>query len=272
MILSMAACLVLTAWSTQTLANGPCRVFIPEKLRTPEIIRQAESVSAVLSDLSARRERFLATGGLIEMFPAIYFHTTQVQFREAVRNDPAVAEAMLGLIVTFYDAYLYNRYAFDNGGLKAVEPHWKRYYQRAAEEDRSKKTSTLTVFAISLYGVDAHLIDLARSVRFTIERMTASRDDLQRAYFKLDPVFFEVGKTAMEDLSATRKLEDRYVSIERRLGLGARYVITARKQSWNEAVANGPLRATAPQPVLPHMTGNRDFFTFNEKETCTKPK
>lgn len=269
---AIAAWAVMPACTTLALADAPCRIFVPEKLRTPEVIRQAEQVSAVLSDLAKRRERFLASGDLIEIFPTIYYYTTQAQFREALNNDPDVAATMLGLIVTFYDAYLANRFAFEKGGAKAVEPHWKRFYERAVEENRAKKTSTLTVFAISLYAVDAHLIDLARSIRFTLDRTSVTREKLRAAYYKTDPVFYDAGKSAMADLSKVQNLEERYVSIERRLGLGARYVITARSNSWQEAAGDGPLRAVAPQPVLPRGPGSTEFFTFAESEACTKPK
>lgn len=261
--------LVLLFGSVSVLiADEPCRTLLPERLQTPAIIQKAEQVSGILDELAKSRERFLASGDLIEIFPALYYHATVAQFREAVTHEPPMAEAFLDLIIAFYDAYLSNRQRFDGAGTKAVEPHWRLYYGRAIERNLSKSVDTPAVLAILLYGIDAHLIDLARSIRYSLGRGTVPTEKFREMYFKLDPLFYPVAEAVSKDMTAARQIDPQLMKFESAFGLGPRYVIQARNRSWNEATARGPLRAAAAQPVLPRSKGTRTFFTMEKTEAC----
>lgn len=252
-------------------ADEPCRPYLPERLQIPAIIQKAEQVSGILDELSKSRERFLESGDLIELFPTLYYHTTVAQFREALSQEPQMAGELLDLIIAFYDAYLSNRQRFDSSGAKAAEAHWKAYYQRATEQNRAKTVDTPTILAILLYGVDAHLTDLARSIRYSLTRNRVTVEEFRNVYFKLDPIFYPVAAAANNDISAGRKLDERIMGFENTFGLGARYVIMERDKAWKEATASGPLRAAAPQPVLPLKKGSTTFFTIKKTEPCQKP-
>lgn len=268
---SVIAAGVLFACVTSSFADVPCRILLPERLRTTEVIQQAEQVSAILDDLSKNRERFLQTGDLTELFPELYYHSTLAQFENAMSLDPPMAEAMLRFMVIYYDSYTNARQAFDLGGAKAVEPHWRRYYSRAVELNRSKKPSSFEVLAVLLYGIDAHLIDFARSMRHTLSNSGIKADEFRDAHIKTDKAFFSAAKAINKDVSDVRKLDGRIMTWEGRLGLGARYVIKGRNEAWTEAIGNGPLRAAKPMPVLPRKEGSNIYFTLNAAEACQKP-
>ncbi|MBX3292756.1 MAG: hypothetical protein KF881_07690 [Acidobacteria bacterium] len=248
-----------------------CPVLIPEKLRTAEILDRAEHVSAVLDKLVERREAFLNSGDIVEIFPALYFHTTRQFFEKAFAFESDVSTAMLKMIEAFHDAYEYNRIAFDTGGAKAVEPHWKKYYVRASQERRrkpGKPISLLTAYAILLHGIDAHLIDLGRTVRNESSSHIVRSDAFREAYFRMNKVFARAAQAANRDLSAALGIRSRLLDFERSLSLGARYIIQGRTASWNEGIGVDPLRAKGPHPVMPSQRRSFYYFTTDESHPC----
>ncbi|MFZ1701978.1 MAG: hypothetical protein WBO10_14130 [Pyrinomonadaceae bacterium] len=251
-------------------ADGPCKTFLPEGLRKVDTLERVKQVSAILDELAEKRETFLASGDLVEMFPMLYYHMTRAQFREALSRDQPLADDLLDIIIAFYDAYSINRMLFDERGAKAVEKHWKTYYERAVEQNRAKDLTTLDVFALLLYGVDAHLIDLARTLRYSIPQAKLSTEDLRKGYYGLDPVFYEISKAAVADIAAVKKIDERLKDLEQTFGLGARYAIQSRDRSWKNATGGGPLVARDPQPVVPGRKGSSSFFTLEETEACPK--
>lgn len=251
-------------------ADEPCKTFLPERLRNAATLEKAEQVSAILDELAVRRNAFLASGDLVEMFPMLYYHATRAEFREALSRDEPLADDLLDMIIAFYDAYVTNRRSFGEGGAKAVEKHWKTYYERAVSQGRANDMSTLSLFALLLYGVDAHLIDLARTVRYSIPRARLSAEDLRKGYYDLDPIFYSVSKAAIADIATVKKLDARLIGIEQTFGSGARYVIQSRDRSWKDATGGRPLVADAPQPVVSGRKGSSSFFTLEETEACPK--
>jgi hypothetical protein len=268
---SLAAMIAVVICAAASLADGPCRTLIPEKLRTPNVIKQAEQVSRILDELSKSRDKFLQTGDLIELFPELYYHATRAQFERAMTLDPPMAEAMLGFMAVYYDSYKSNRLAFDSGGAKAVEPHWKLYYQRAVERNLQKAPAPYEVLAVLLYGIDAHIIDFGRALRYTLANSGVNADEFRAVHLKTDAAFFKADEAINKDVAEVRKLKGKIMSLESQLSLGARYVIKGRNEAWTEAVGKGPLRARATQPVLPRLDGSNTYFTLSESEACKKP-
>ncbi len=252
--------------------SAPCKIFVAEDFRAPEIVDLLEQTSGILDRLSSRRETFISTGNMLEIFPALYYHTTRAQLEEIAKEDKETAIELLGLVVEFYSSYDDNRRRFDRGGPKAVEPHWKTYYERAVERNRAKAVSSLEVLAVLLYGVDAHLTDLPRTLRRSFVAKAARRKELETAYRRLDAAFYRAGAAANGDLVLGRKIGGRLLEFEKQFDLGARYVIQLREKAWIEAVSGGPLRAAAPHPPIASMQHSANHFTFDRNSACASPK
>jgi hypothetical protein len=261
--MAVAAGVGLIALAVSARAQEPCRAVLPERLQTSAIIEKAETVSAILDDLALRRQAFRLTAANVDLFPTLYYHATLAEFRHAVTLEPDQAETILDLIIVFYDAYQYNRSLFEHRGVEGVEKHWRRYYRGASQKSGLQPVEFTNLL---LDGVDAHLTDLARALRYTFGRMKLSNAAMKTLYYSLDGEFGPIAKATEEDIQSVRK--DPLIVLESTFGMGGTYVIHARHRAWESAVAEGRLRAYGAQPVLPHERRSRTYFALRPQPGC----
>lgn len=261
--MAVAAGAGLIALAVSAAAQEPCRAVLPERLQAAAIIEKAEIVSAILDDLALRRQAFRLKAANVELFPTLYYHATLAEFRHAATLKPDETEMILDLIIVFYDAYAHNRALFESRGAEGVEKHWRRYY-RGVSQKNSLQPGEFT--NLLLDGVDAHLTDLARALRYTFGRVKLTNAEMKTLYYSLDSAFGPIAKATEEDIQSVRK--DPLMVFESAFGMGNAYVIHARHRAWEEAVAKGDLRAKRPQPVLPHEKRSRTYFTLTAEAGC----
>jgi len=261
--MAVAAGAGIIALAVSAGAQEPCRAVLPERLQTAAIIEKAEIVSAILDDLALRRQVFRLKAANVELFPTLYYHATLAEFRQAATLKPDEAETILNLIIVFYDAYAHNRALFETRGVEGVEKQWRKYYRAASQ---NKILPPVEFTNLLLDGIDAHLTDLARALRYTFERMQLSKDEMKKLYYSLDGVFGPIAKATEDDIQSVRK--DPLVIFESAFGMGNTYVIHARHRAWEKAVAKADLRAKHSQPVLPHEKRSRTYFTLTAEAGC----
>lgn len=228
--------------------------------RTPEFRIKAKKNAAILDDLSNRRNRFLDTGDYLEVFPALYFNTTVIDLDHILHIDSNKAAFFLDVMLVFYDAFETNRRAYERGGVGAVEPHWRGYYRRASQLNRKRTASEFDLLMLILDGVDAHLADLPRALRFVSVVYRTPLDAFKSEYDSMDSLFSSVVERFYSDIQQALKIRSRIISLEGRFGFGSNYVIYARQKAWEIASKNLPLRTKKPQPVLHHRELNEARF------------
>ncbi len=262
---------------SQTGNSGPARKlpFVvdckgPAGSRNAEILKRAGIVSGILEELAVERERFLKKGDPADLFPTLYFNVSRIEFAHVLASDADVRPEMLDMIITFYDAYRANRDAFDKGGRGAVESHWKSYYRGAAEARKSGSNSMATIAGLILSGVDAHLDDLSRTIRYEFARSPGKKDAIVEAYNKMDPLFAEASRLANDDIIEGMKTASTLRSLDSTFKFGETYVIHARHRAMERALSPGKLKIKSPQPKLLHPDTSRKYFeVIRPDEPCS---
>lgn len=232
--------------------NGCTSAIAPHQLN-PKFISKAGRVKGIIEELSKSRDRFVATGDLVDLFPTLYVHTTKALFERAIVDESPKAEIALDMIIAFYDAYAMNRRDFDAKGSNAVEPHWRAYYRGAVKANRSRSVSATTIAALLLDGVDAHVAyDLPRATRFILSSNVIDRSVLKAEFDKMNIAFKAAAASAHKDVAAARTVWNKFASLDILLGLGVKYVIFGRGQAWELAVSEKKLPTKRRHPVLPN--------------------
>ena len=229
-------------------------------------LKKAGEVSGILEKLGSSREKFLETGDFKELFPTLYFHTTKLEFDKVLGNKTQNPIEKLEMIISFFDAYQFNRELFEKGGPGAVEPHWKTYFEKAVAANESgavgDKYDKMTELMFD--GVDAHVVyDLPRFVRYFTSKKPERVAELKQEYNGIDSVFVEAAQNANGDI--LKALEALGVKRPGKNGdsmfkSGASYIIVARKNSWDIGVSSQPLLTKGPQPVLKRDSNSRKYF------------
>ncbi|MCO6510889.1 MAG: hypothetical protein J5I65_08855 [Aridibacter famidurans] len=216
----------------------------------------AGSVSSVLEELSAGRDKYLKTGDPVELFPTIYYHTTRHGFDLALRNGSEEGPVLLDMILRFYDAYKNNRDRHDAGN--AVEQHWKPFFEAAsaAEADPGVQRS----IDILNEGVDAHILyDVPRFVRQMRDERRVEDAVLRSAFRKFDEVFDEASEDLRKDL-AVRDPAGASEDFDSVFKSAASMVRFKRAKGFELGMSDRPLATLEPQPVLEHDPESRRFF------------
>jgi hypothetical protein len=258
----VALFLLAAGFAGVSTVSGQCRPELPPHLTTPGVIEKGGQVSGILEELAARRELFLKGNSMVDLFPALYYHSTETQFGNIANYDAGTAEAVLDLIILFYDAYRHNRMLYDRGGSDAVEKHWRKYYKNAPKLNRKGKPDASELVAVMLDGVDAHLTDLPRSLRVTFSRMPITIDRLRDEYFRMEAFFSKVSRGMNADMQTVIGGRAGVLSADSIFGFGTKYVILLRKRAWDEAVGGKKLKASNPQPELFHGDASRKYFSL----------
>lgn len=237
-------------------------------------LKSAGQVSDILEELANSRENFLKTGDFIELFPALYFHTTKGIFNDVLADRYVYPTETMDMMLRFYDSYKMNRELFEQGGADAVEPHWKKYYQKAINGNKltSKSEKFSQTIDVLISAIEAHLVDLSRLVRYITSNSLVSKSELKVEFDRMDSVFENAAKQAIQDTIKAFAARKSVVPADEMFGLGAAYIISARKNSWNSGVSSQPLPTKKPQPVYKHNPNSRRFFPkeFFERGICRK--
>lgn len=253
---------------SEKIGNNPpdvCKTLSQSRLLkrqdSGEFLKKAEQVLSILEELGTYREDFLRTGNLIYLFPALYFHTTQAEFKNVLTNESQHPVEMLGMIIAFYDAYKMNLELFKKGGIKSVEPHWKKYYKNALKGNKENSKSTGLIIEVLLDGIDAHVVyDLPRSIRFILSGSSASRSEIKNEFDKMDAVFAGASEEINRDIIKGLKASKLLLLLDKTFNLGSNYVIYGRKKAWESAVSEKSLPTRKPQPEYNHISDPRKFF------------
>ena len=236
--------------------------LLPNRRNGQEFLKKAGQVSSVLEELEKYREDFLRTGNLINLFPALYFHTTYGEFKNILLNESEHPIEMLDMIIAFYDAYKMNRELFEKGGVKAVEPHWRNYYKRALKGNKEKSKSFGLITEILLDGIDAHVIyDLPRAIRFKISGRQTALAEIKAEFDKMDFVFSEASEGINQDIVNGLKASNLLLFLDKTFNLGPVYVIYGRKKAWELAVSEKRLPTKKSQPEYLYNPDSRNYFS-----------
>lgn len=219
-------------------------------------------------ELGVLRAAFLARPRYSDLFPTIYWHVTEVDFRRLAAGDFAHPIETMDEVLAFYDAYRVNRIAWETGGT--MEPHWARAYALAEEADAdfgaigqgSVSDTPDAVRSVLLAAMSAHIDDdLPRVIRGTFQPRPGRVSDpraLRADFFATDATINAAMDSAgeiyraIQNTSTWRKslLGDDNIALMRdALAETNALVLTMRHKAWEVAVAGGPLpTGEAPQP------------------------
>jgi hypothetical protein len=229
-----------------------------------ERLQKAMEMSGILDSLGEMRDHFLRTGDMKDLFPAIYYNTTDIEFKAILNDEMAHPVQKMGMMENFYDAYLMNRAAFDSGGLNAVEPHWRDYYRSAQE---ANKLLAETGFGDQLMlagaackvlndGVKAHVdFDLPRAIRASVPDSDVGRQKLRADFDKTNPFFDKSITMGRQDINHALFPGSKTVGVSSRLAslICAPDVVGKRNKAWGTAVNRAaPLPTSGAQPQYKH--------------------
>ncbi|MCB1023276.1 MAG: hypothetical protein KDB79_02730, partial [Acidobacteria bacterium] len=236
---------------------------------------KAREISAILEELENSRKKFLAAGNFLELFPTVYYYTTKFEFERVVANKTRYPLEKMEMIIRFFDAYKYNREAFEKGGTKAVEPHWKKYYEKAQAANNAVKFEDKydTATEILLDGIDAHLVyDLPRFVRYFSLNSRKPIAELKEEYDALDEVLSFAAAQTDRDILNSFKISPNGESAYEMFFSGAAYLKNSRKMAWDLGVSRKPLLTKEAQPVLRHNASSTKFLptALKEKGVCRR--
>lgn len=234
--------------------------------KTNEFARRlilAGRVSSITEELDRSRERFVNTGDLIEIFPLVYFYEMQHSLEAGMKPRMVHKIEYMELLIAGFDAYKYNRDAYDSGDKQAVGRQWREYFSavEAAQKDgRGKWNPQDGVDALGV-GFDAHLLsDLPRAIRYVVEKSDTDKVELQRD-FDASNTFFAVAEArAKGDILKMFENKSARDEANQVFGNGSEFVAFARKKAWEMAVGGGPLGVLAEQPHFEHDAQSRIFF------------
>lgn len=235
-----------------------------------ERLQKAMEISGILDQLGEMRDHFLRTGDMKDLFPAIYYNTTDIEFKAILNDEMAHPVEKMGMMKNFYDAYLKNRAAFDSGGLNAVEPHWRDYYQRAQEANKLITETGLVDQALLGYatcktlnaGVDAHVdFDLPRAIRESVPDNAVAREQFRTDFDKTNPFFDKSITRGQQDINYALFPGSKTVGAFSRIvsKMCAPDVVEKRTNAWNTAVdrrTSLPTREAQPQYKHPASTSH----------------
>jgi hypothetical protein len=208
------------------------RVKDPEKKRVIEdlFLRMV----GALSELSEYRRAFLSKGirsGLVDLFPAVYYHMTRLELERIKNNEYRYPDVKLRQIIAFYDAYKRNREAYEKG--RPVEKHWGRHFQKVADVQKSllrllnPHVAENGVQEVIDTGMWAHIIfDFPRALRSAFDSLGGqgpSWNDLQPDFKATETMFPTAMEKSIEDISAPGGW-GRIVSWYLRIGSGFAFV------------------------------------------------
>jgi len=224
-----------------------------EKARLRQLSQDA---IGALTRLRQYREAFLLKGELINLFPATYFHVTEIELTRIANGEYEYPIEKLEQILSFFAAYEINREKWKSDPDQ-VEPHWKRHFEMTSQPTDNRANDFYNVLTTA---IDAHVnYDLARALRdsylhgrdpnVTEEKLQADfaktnwtlTAAFQRSFFdiwdELLPVDGKYGWLHSFD-GIVKPVAGSYTYI----------VINGRNDAWDSAFGDQKLRTESPQP------------------------
>lgn len=206
------------------------------------------SIERIREELATQRAEFLSKGRFVDIFSALYFATTIAMLEKTALMNADDARLMNELIILFYEAFEFNRKAFEAKGASATEQHWKAYYRAASRLEHKKDVSAFDVLALVMDGVDAHLNDLPRSLRVQMKEKPDSIARLKMLYFEFDSVFPQVVRDFENDIGIAMGKRGVPAPAFSPLNVGRNYVVHGRLRAWEMAIGRGKRRAEDRRP------------------------
>lgn len=219
-------------------------------------------------ELGAYRSAFLIRPRYVDLFPTIYWHVTEIDFRRLAAGDFRHPLETMDEVLAFYDAYKVNRIAWETGGRP--EPHWSKAYGLAQEADAdfgaigqgSVVDTPQAVRDVLAAAMTAHIAyDLPRAVRETfkptpgrVSEPAELKDDFFATDQTINASMASAGEIyhAIQTTSTWRKdlLGDSNLAVMANGFAEANaLVLNLRHRAWDVAVAGGELpTGAAAQP------------------------
>ncbi|PYQ27703.1 MAG: hypothetical protein DMF56_19030 [Acidobacteria bacterium] len=220
-----------------------------DKQRLQQLSRQ---LLGAISTLAKYREAFLREGKPIDVFPAAYFHVTAIEMDRIANGDFSYPIEKMQQLVAFFDAYEYNRHAWETGGT--AEPHWQKHF----DEARAGLSAGYDYQDALQSGITAHVdFDLPRALRDSFEHRFHQNIPIEQ----LGPDFTKTNDTLRQANGPTLDDWNRvspdftvpFVVAGGKLWGDSRTndVINRRENAWELAFGNGALKThDAPQPSI----------------------
>jgi len=170
----------------------------PEKA---EIIKDYSLMLGIEEDLGRYRQEFLDSAKLIDFFPAAYYHTTRNELSRIANGEYVYPIEKLKQLIAFYNAYKFNRQAWDQGRKAAVETHWATSFELSEEWNARYLSGYVLASAIV-----AHVkCDLGRAIRYAYKNrfnptLLPTDVNFQNDFNQTDAIFATTKFHAFQDV------------------------------------------------------------------------
>jgi hypothetical protein len=248
----------------------------------------------IVSDLSAYRDQFLKDGSLINLFPTAYYHTTKNEMLKILSGAYKYPNEKMLQMISFYDAYKFNRENWDNQNKEKVEKHWKEHFEFATS-DQGLNLGCAKPGQVLATAIVAHVkVDLARAIRYAYrndQTSSAIPSSLVCDFLGSNDLFEKTQQSTLEDLVKARSdcyswmmqhqekeiaLSNAIYKMNQNIGdlmewkeiLTKGDVITLRQKAFELAFQNEPLQGWPGYALLGQPLTNHDKLESKGRSLC----
>lgn len=221
--------------------------------------------------LAGYRKSFLTKGGLIDLFPTAYYHTTLAEMKNIVDEHSTYKYPIekMHQMLAFFDAYQDNRLLWGASKKGLVEEHWRIHFDQAESTLYNDiNPACLGIGVVLGSGIDAHVkYDLPRAIRYAYENrsnQSLSKQALEYDFNQTDEIFPKTNEKTKIDIAYIRNCSKYMQDIgedifAKELGLfnSDGDVVDMRRDAWDEAYSGQPIKGKngnnlKPQPLTDH--------------------
>jgi len=214
----------------------------------------------LLEKLGAYRQRLFSQEHFIDVFPAVYFHTTAIEMDKIRKGNYNKPIWKMTQMINFYEAYEYNRKNWDSGRKSSVEPHWVNHFQVAEKETESNFGGCTGIQRTINTAIQAHVdFDLPRSIRYTNKVVKQNKDIglIKNEFWEVNNTFSKSQSLSIQDIY---RVSSWYCDILTFFGqyLIPSDIVLRREVSWYNAMNSSHVieyngTKLAPQPKIPNL-------------------
>lgn len=231
-----------------------------------------------LFELNSLKNKFINEENLIDVFPLVYYNVTLSEMKNIKDNKYKYPVDKLSQMLSFYEAYKFNRDNWDKGGenKKLVEPHWTNHFKAAEGSFNNDVNLFCTGLQQALNSaITAHVVyDLPRAIRFALNNPLLSprpdENELKNEFFASNSIFIPVLNKSIEEIGNVRCSSNW-------LGFG-NWLIPSdirikREWAWYDAVNKKPIIGVDKKVLISHPFNShvrQNLFEIGEK-LCAVP-
>lgn len=213
-----------------------------EKNRREDLYLQ---LIGVLETLSKYRKEFISNKKFIDLFPTVYYHITSLEMEKIRNGNYMFPKWKMNQMLTFYDAYAYNRLKWDSNHVNEVEPHWINHFTIAKNNNvvdiNFPCINALKVKETLESAIEAHIdYDLQNSIRYTFENRINSlvqQSDLYPEFMAVNQLFDDAQLYALEDIKFLSSFACHAI-----ISAGSYFsnldILSRREAAWNNAFSS----------------------------------